>query len=133
MRKKQAQQRALEERLRSCAPALRAPDGARVDRACARAASAAPLSPLRTPHTFVRPMLRLAACLALMLVVAQLMRPKPRPAVPALPSFTTLSDIKDLMVPQNLKNSLACEAEDLASDLADLTAVLNERTFAILF
>lgn len=133
MRQQQNHPDSWEERLRKSAPALRAPDRARVESACAQVVRASPRSPLREPRTFLRPLLRLAACLALMLGLALLLRPKPRAALPALPSFTTLSDIRELMVPSPLKNSLACEAEDLASDLAGLTAVLNERTFAILF
>lgn len=134
MRKQKIVQNALEERLRQGAPALRAPDRARIDKACATALCAAPLSPLRAPRVFLKPLLRVAACLALMLGIALLMRPKTQAAAAQpLPSFATLTDIKDMMVPQTLRNSLAGEAEDLASDLADLTAVLNERTFAILF
>lgn len=134
MQEQHAHQQAMEERLRHSAPSLRAADPARVDAACANIAAAAPLSPLKQPHTFLRPLLRVAACLLLMLGIALLTRPKQQPpALQPLPAFATLTDIKDLMVPQALNNSLACEAEDLASDLADLTAVLNERTFAILF
>ena len=134
MQQQYAHQRAMEERLRQRAPSLRPPSRARVDAACARVASAAPLPPLKRPHTFLRPLLRVAACLLLTVSIALLMRPKQKPpAMQPLPSFATLTDIRDLMVPQALNNSLAGEAEDLASDLADLTAVLNERTFAILF
>jgi hypothetical protein len=70
-----------------------------------------------------------------MLGIALLMRPKTQPGapVPPLPSFAAFHDLTDLMVPPALKNTLASEAEDLVSDLADLTVTLNERSLAILF
>lgn len=135
MQTRQMSRRAIEERLRQGAPAPRPPDRARVDRVCAQLAPGLPPSPLKAPRTFFRPLLRVAACLLLMLGIAVLMRPKPRPAAapqPA-PSFETFRDLTSLMVPQDIKNTLACEAEDLASDIASLTAALNERTLAILF
>ncbi len=134
MSKSKNRQNALEERLRRSAPALRAPDRARVDKACAAAESAAPLSPLRPPHSSLKPLLSAAACLALMLGILLLTHPgRQTPALQPLSDFSSLTDVKQLIVPQNLRNPLTGEAEDLASDLTDLTAVLNERTFAILF
>lgn len=129
------QKTALEKRLRQSAPPLRPPDPERADRACARVASAAPASPLREPRTFLRPLLRVAACLALLVGTALLMRPKAQPttALPALPSVATFRDLTDMMETQGLAKALSAEASDLAADLAGLTTALNERSFAILF
>jgi bifunctional pyridoxal-dependent enzyme with beta-cystathionase and maltose regulon repressor activities len=91
---------------------------------------------LRDPRTFIKPLLRVAACLALLLGIAVLMRPAtraPSAAFPALPTLTTFSDLADLMQRQELATSLASEIDNLAADLTDLTAALNERTLAILF
>lgn len=133
MRKNPTRQTDLETRLRRSVPPLRAPDPARVAKACARTAAAPPLSPLRAPRTFTRPLLRVAACLALLAGVVLLLRPPPRATpVPALPSLS-FNDLATLMKTQDLENSLAGEAADLASDLSDLTAVLNDRSLAILF
>jgi hypothetical protein len=134
MRKNLQSQTALEERLRQNVPPLRAPDLTRVSRACMRSVSAPPVSPLRKPHTFTQPLLRVAACLTLLAGVALLIRPKPLATTfPALPSAATFYELTTLMGTQSLENALACEAADLASDLADLTAVLNDRTLALLF
>jgi hypothetical protein len=123
----------MEERLRKSAPPLRAPDARRVAKACAHLASAPSVSPLREPATFTKPLLRVAACLALLFGIALLMRPSKQAApVPALPSMT-FNDLAALMKTSDLENALASEVTDLASDLADLTAVLNDRTLAILF
>ena len=133
---RQMSQQAMETRLRQGAPALRLPDSARIDRVCAQLASRQPPpSPLKAPRTFFRPLLRVAACLLLMLGIAVLMRPKPRPSAAPQPppAFVTFRDLTNLVVPQEIKNTLACEAEDLATDIASLTAVLNERSLAILF
>ena len=135
MSKKSDRKTALEERLRQSAPPLRPPDPVRAARACARVVSAAPASPLREPRTFLRPLLRVAACLALLFGIALLMRPRTQPAtaLPALPSVATFRDLTDLMETQNLANALSAEASNLAADLAGLTTALNERSFSILF
>lgn len=135
MSKKSDRKTALEERLRQSAPPLRPHDPARTARACARVASAAPASPLREPRTFLRPLLRVAACLALLVGTALLIRPKAQPAtaLPALPSVATFRDLTDMMETQGLAKALSAEASDLAADLAGLTTALNERSFAILF
>ncbi|MEI7901344.1 MAG: hypothetical protein WCK89_13920 [bacterium] len=133
MRKNPTLQAATEEKLRQSAPRLHAPDPARVAKACMRIASAPPHAPLRQLHTFAKPLLRVAACLALLFGVARLLRPTPKTAaVPAWPSIT-FNDLATLMGTQDLENTLAGEASALAADLAELTAVLNDRTLAILF
>lgn len=136
MQRQTARQTATEALLRQSVPPLRRPDPDRVAEACARIASAPARSPLRDPRTFVKPLLRVAACLALLLGVAVLMRPAVRaPSVvyPTLPTVATFSDLADLMQRQELATSLASEIDNLAADLTDLTAALNERTLAILF
>ena len=133
MQKNPAPATALETALRQAAPPLRAADPARVAQACARIAAAPPVSPLRLPQTFLKPLRRVAACLALLFVATVLLRPRqPAVIVPELPSVT-FSDLAALMHTQTLETSLNGEASNLAADLADLSAVLNERSLAILF
>jgi hypothetical protein len=142
MNKRAQCQTTIEDLLRKSAPALRPPVASRVAAACERAAAAPAPSPLREPRTFTRPLLRVAACLALLLGVAALMRPRPPAAPPpqptaavppSLPAVATFRDLADLMQRQELATSLASEADNLTADLVDLTAILNERTLAILF
>jgi len=126
---------------REAAPSLRAPSPARVAAACDCVRSEDVLSPLRKPGTFTRPLLRVAACLALLLGVAALMRPaRPaskqelaRLAAPALPAVATFADLADLMQNQELATCLTSEADNLSADLVDLTDTLNARTLEILF
>jgi hypothetical protein len=126
-------QTGFEKKLRQSVPTLCAPDPARVAEACARIASAPPVSPLREPRTFTKPLLRVAACLALLFGIALLLRPARQAApVSPLPSIT-FDGLAVLMKTQDLENTLACEATDLAADLAALSAALNDRTLAILF
>ena len=133
MRKQTIRRPPVEDRLRQSRPPIHAADHARVSIACARIAAAPTVSPLREPHTFIKPLLRrVAACAALLLGVGLLLRPTPPPTVPARPSLS-LCDLTALVSTPALENTLASEASDLASDLAALTAVLNERTLAILF
>ena len=122
MRNEPTLQTSFEKRLRQGVPTLRAPDPARVDEACARIASAPPASPLRETRTFTKPLLRVAACLALLFGIALLLRPA-RQAAPAstLPSIP-FDGLAVLMKTQDLENTLACEATNLAADLAALTA-----------
>ena len=133
MRNTQHTMDALENTLRQSAQPLRTADRARVEKACARIASAPPFSALREPHTFMKPLLRVAACAALLVGIALLMRPKPQNAATLTLPSVSLNDLTALMGSQNLKNTLACEADDLATDLAGLTAILNDRSLAILF
>ena len=133
MRKNRTLQTAMEERLRQSVPPLREPDPARVAEACGRIASAPPVSALLEPHTFIKPLLRVAACIALLAGVALLLRPAPQSVtVPALPPMT-FTNLATLMDTQKFGTALASEADDLAADLVALTAVLNDRTLAILF
>ena len=133
MRKNRSLQTAMEERLRQSAPPLRAPNPARVAKACGRIASAPPVSALLEPRTFIKPLLRVAACVALLAGIALLLRPAPQTVtVPALPPIT-FTDLTTLMDTQKFGNTLASEADDLTADLVALTAVLNDRTLAILF
>ncbi len=133
MRKKSNSATALEAALRQAVPSLRSADPARVSKACARIAATPPVSPLHLPQTFIKPLLRVAACCALLLGIAVLLRPRqPAETVPNLPSVT-LNDFTALMPKQAFENSLASEAANLATDLADLTAALNERSLSILF
>ena len=123
----------LEKRLRSGVPPLREPNPSRVDNACARLASPPALTPLRDPRTFVRPLLRVAACFAVLFGIALLVHLKSQPPTsPTLPSFK-LSDIPFVVNAQSLEDALAVEANDLALDLTDLSAVINQHTLAILF
>ncbi len=141
MNKRKKQADVLEARLRGTAAQLRPPDPARVAAACARAAEEVLLSPLRESRTFTRPLLRVAACLALLLGLAVLTRPlRQNPAVattlavqPQLPSLATFGDFAELMGAQELAASLVFEADNLSSDFADLTAQFNASTFSILF
>ena len=133
MRKKSNPSTALETALRQTVPPLRAADPARVLSACARVTAAPPVPPLLLPQTFIKPLLRVAACCALLFGIAVLLRPRtPAATVPNLPPVT-FNGLTALRHAQALDNSLASEAATLASDLADLTAVLNERSLAILF
>jgi hypothetical protein len=130
----------LQGRLRQAAPPLRAPNRERVDRACARLAGAgSSASPLRDPRTFARPLLRLAACAALLLAVAVLLKPAERAPraslaqVPSLPAVATFGDLADLMSKHEVASALVSEADSLTTDLSALSAVVNESAFAILF
>ena len=133
MRNTQHTRESLESALRQSAPPLRTADHARVEKACTRIASVPPLSALREPQTFMKPLLRIAACAALMLGIALLVRPKPQNAAALKLPSVSLNDLTALMGSQNLENTLACEADALAADLACLTAILNDRSLAILF
>ena len=131
MRNKKQKIEALENTLRQAAPSLCTPDHASVAKACARIASSQTLCPLMNPHTFAKPLLRVAACAALLFGAALLMRPKHQAAL-ALPSVT-FNELKALAGTQNLENTLACEAANLATDMTGLTSILNDRSLAILF
>ena len=133
MLNKQHKIEALENDLRQAAPPLGTPDHECVARACARIASSRPPSPLMNPHTFAKPLLRVAACLVLLCGLALLMRTKPQNTATLAFPTVTFNELKTLTGTQNLESALACEAADIATDLADLTTILNDRTLSILF
>ena len=133
MRNKQKIIEALENTLRHAAPPLGTPDPESVAKACMRIASSQPLSPLMNPHTFTQPLLRVAACIALLCGIALLMRTKQQNTAALAFPTVTFNELKTLTGTQNLESALACEAADIATDLADLTTILNDRTLAILF
>ena len=124
----------LEARLRQSVPPLREPDHARVNRVCERLLSAPSAAPLRGPHLITKPLLRVAASFVLLFGLALLLRSRhPQRAAASVSPSALFNDLAALMSTPALENTLASEADDLASDLANLTAVLNDRTQEILF
>lgn len=137
MREDTVQPSTLEGRLRRAAPPLRAADPARVSAALDRIGCDASREPLRANRPFVRPLVRAAAGLVLLLSLAGvLIRPQPRPSAPStggVPQVATFDDLAGLMQSQELSHVLAGEAANLTEDLADLTDALNESALEILF
>jgi hypothetical protein len=92
-----------------------------------------PARTLWQPSLLIRPLLRVAAAVALLVGAALLLRVKPQPAAVAASPSAVFNDLATLMSAPTLKNTLAGEEDDLVSDLTDLTAVLSARAQAILF
>ena len=130
----------VERLLKESAPPPGRPDARRVARACdavGRLPRAA--APVLSPRLFVRPLLRLAAGLAVAAGIA-LLYPKglrhqesPKGAVPAIASVSVPEEYRKWVGPDLLTDTLATESANLVADLTTLTTVLNDRTFAILF
>ena len=128
---------ALEETLRQAAPPLGRADPARVTRACERLA-ALPAAPVRhTPHVLSKPLIRIAASLVLFGSAAVLLRTDRDSAatadLPHLAALPSADDLNALVDVQPLTHALACESDNLISDLTALADVLNDRSLAILF
>jgi len=137
MKRERQLQSPLEASLRRCAPPLRPPDSARVNRACERlsALHAPPDAP--RPHAFARPLLRVAAGLVLLGSAAVWVQNASRvasvtdmPHVAAVPLFYELNALAGTPA---LTATLASETDNLVADLAALATVLNDRSLAILF
>lgn len=126
----------LVQALRQSAPPLTPPDQARIERVCKRllAGSRLQAEPLRRMN--FRPRWRIAAGLMLAAGAALLLRTvAPRSVTGAL-HLTEVPYLSDLDAWAGLPaapDTLANESENIMSDIATLTATLNDRSFAILF
>ncbi len=135
----------VEELLSQATPPLAQPDGKRVARACEAVsrlaqdgAQADRLSVRFTGRHLLRPALRLAACLAIILGASLFFKATRRSTAPyaSLPTYSpgAVTETLDALVDtKEVTEALATESANLVSDLATLTAVVNERTLAILF
>lgn len=130
----------VERLLKENAPPPGRPDTRRVARACdavGRLPRAA--APVLSPRLFVRPLLRLAAGLAVAAGIALLYprglrdREPQTVTAPAIASVSVPEEYRKWVGPDLLTDTLTTESANLVADLTTLTAVLNERTFAILF
>jgi len=128
---------ALGESLRRAAPPLGRVNPLRVTRACTRIAGARPAPVLFRLHTLVRPLARIAAGLVLLSGVAVLLKPNPRETpmtgLPHIDPLPLLAHLDTLVDTRSVTGALAAESDNLLSDLTALTAVLNDRSLAILF
>ncbi len=127
----------LENALRQSAPALGHADATRVGRACGRLAGLRPPEAARLrPHPVAKSFLRIAAGLIVAgsaLLLLKSTAPRPSGEMPHLVSVPYFSELDTWAGNPTAPDALANESANLVSDLATLTAVLNERSLCILF
>lgn len=127
----------LEQRLRRAAPPCAPAHAVRIARVCASLNDLPPRT-RHAPHPAFRLIARRVAALALIVLTAVLVtrlatRQPLQPSLPLLSATSLLDGLGALHVPQRMTGPLAAESENLLTDLVTLTAVVNERTLAILF
>jgi hypothetical protein len=126
----------IEQKLRRNVPPLPAHREARVARICAALAALPPPAPHRRAHDVFQHVLprAAAACLlaAATLCLVRFAAPPPA-APPSLPTLAFLSELERLPGPQQMTAALHAETDNLLLDFMALTAILNDRSLAILF
>ncbi|HRR33709.1 MAG TPA: hypothetical protein P5026_06405 [Kiritimatiellia bacterium] len=128
----------LEKRLRQSAPPCAPVHIARVERVCASLNDLPPTGASHASHPAFGLFARRVAALVLIVLTAVLaprvvMRHPQKPPLLPFSANSLLDGLNALHIPQRMTGPLATESENLLTDLVTLTAVVNERTFAILF